>query len=99
MDWGFVKVRDYSGLEYPAACFAMLCYHCGMKYVEFFPNAKQENLFIGMIHAFQYMGIPKKVIMQVFLLRILYFKKVLLEKITYYDILLEHRNIRNCYSK
>ena len=62
MDWGFVKVRDYSGLEYQAACFAMICHHCGMKYVEFFPNAKQENLFIGMIHAFQYMGIPQKVL-------------------------------------
>ena len=62
MDWGFVKVRDYSGLEYQAACFAMICHHCGMKYIEFFPNAKQENLFIGMIHAFQYMGIPQKVL-------------------------------------
>ena len=31
MDWGFVKVRDYSGLEYQAACFAMICHHCGMK--------------------------------------------------------------------
>ena len=54
MDWGFVKVRDYSGLEYQAACFAMICHHCGMKYIGFFPNAKQENLFIGMIHEFQY---------------------------------------------
>ena len=62
MDWGFVKVRDYSGLEYQTACFAMICHHCGMKYIEFFPNAKQENLFIGMIHAFQYMGIPQKVL-------------------------------------
>lgn len=62
MDWGFVKVRDYSGLEYQAACFAMICHHCGMKYIEFFPNAKQENLFIGMIHSFQYMGIPQKVL-------------------------------------
>ena len=62
MDWGFVKVRDYSGLEYQAACFAMICHHCGMKYIEFFPNAKQENLFIGMIHAFIYMGIPKYVL-------------------------------------
>lgn len=62
MDWGFVRVRDYSGLEYQAACFAMICHHCGMKYVEFFPNAKQENLFIGMLHAFQYMGIPQKVL-------------------------------------
>lgn len=62
MDWGFVNVRDYSGLEYQAACFAMICHHCGMKYIEFFPNAKQENLFIGMIHSFQYMGIPQKVL-------------------------------------
>lgn len=62
MDWGFTKVRDYSGFEYQAACFAMICHHCGMKYIEFFPNAKQENLFIGMIHAFQYMGIPQKVL-------------------------------------
>ena len=62
MDWGFVKVRDYSGFEYQTACFAMICHHCGMKYVEFFPNAKQENLFIGMLHGFQYMGIPQKVL-------------------------------------
>ena len=62
MDWGFVKVRDYSGLEYQAACFAMICHHCGERYIEFFPNAKQENLFIGMIHAFAYMGIPRFVL-------------------------------------
>ena len=30
--------------------------------MEFFHNAKQENLFIGMIHAFRYMGIPKYVL-------------------------------------
>ncbi|MBM6927641.1 hypothetical protein H6B51_17435, partial [Pseudoflavonifractor phocaeensis] len=36
----------------------MICHHCGQRYIEFFPNAKQENLFIGMIHAFQYMGMP-----------------------------------------
>ena len=28
----------------------------------FFPNARQENLFIGMIHAFIYMGIPENVL-------------------------------------
>ena len=39
----------------------MICHHCGKRYVEFFPNARQENLFIGMIHAFTYMGIPKNV--------------------------------------
>lgn len=62
MDWGFTKVLDYDGTEYTAACFAMVCHHCGPRYVEFFPNAKQENLFIGMIHAFGYMGIPKCVL-------------------------------------
>ena len=58
MDWGFTKVLDYTGAEYTAACFAMICHHCGQRYLEFFPNAKQENLFIGMIHAFRYMGVP-----------------------------------------
>lgn len=58
MDWGFVSVEDSHGNEYKIACFAMICHCCGQRYVEFFPNAKQENLFIGIIHAFLYMGIP-----------------------------------------
>ena len=58
MDWGFTDVITPDGFVYRVACFAMVCHHCGMRYIEFFPNAKQENLFIGMIHAFQYMGIP-----------------------------------------
>lgn len=62
MDWGFTKVLDPFGNEYRAACFAMVCHHCGRCYIEFFPNAKQENLFIGMIHAFMYMGIPEYVL-------------------------------------
>lgn len=62
MDWGFTKVVDYDGSEYNAACFAMVCHHCGQQDIEFFPNAKQENLFIGMLHAFGYMGIPKYVL-------------------------------------
>jgi len=62
MDWGFTKVHDHNGDEYTAACFAMICHHCGQQYVEFFPNAKQENLFIGMLHAFAYLGIPKYVL-------------------------------------
>lgn len=62
MDWGFTKVLDHAGTEYSAACFAMICHHCGQRYVEFFPNAKQENLFIGMIHAFRYMGIPQHIL-------------------------------------
>ena len=62
MDWGFTKVIDYDGSEYSAACFAMICHHCGQRYVEFFPNAKQENLFIGMLHAFGYMGVPRYVL-------------------------------------
>ena len=62
MDWGFTKVVDYDGSEYNAACFAMVCHYCGQQYVEFFPTAKQENLFIGMLHAFGYMGIPEHVL-------------------------------------
>ena len=62
MDWGFTKVVDYTGHVFQAACFAMICHHCGQRYIEFFPNAKQENLFIGMIHAFAYMGVPEYVL-------------------------------------
>lgn len=62
MDWGFVNVVSNAGTTYRVACFAMICHHCGQRYIEFFPNAKQENLFIGMIHAFYYMGIPKYVL-------------------------------------
>ena len=62
MDWGFTEVVNGLGSSYKVACFAMICHHCGERYVEFFPNAKQENLFIGMIHAFIYMGIPKSVL-------------------------------------
>lgn len=62
MDWGFVNVETFNGKTYKIACFAMICHHCGQRYIEFFPNAKQENLFIGMIHAFIYMGIPKYVL-------------------------------------
>lgn len=62
MDWGFTKVQAIDGREYNVACFAMICHHCGQRYIEFFPNAKQENLFIGMIHAFRYMGVPNYVL-------------------------------------
>lgn len=62
MDWGFTWVIDPNGKEYKVACFAMICHYCGKMYIEFFPNAKQENLFIGMIHAFYMMGVPKYVL-------------------------------------
>ena len=62
MDWGFVNVERSNGSSYRAACFAMICHHCGERYVEFFSNAKQENLFIGMLHAFQKMGVPEHVL-------------------------------------
>lgn len=62
MDWGFVTVETASGETYKIACFAMICHACGKRYVEFFPNAKQENLFIGMIHAFLHMGVPRKIL-------------------------------------
>lgn len=62
MDWGFINVETGIGETYRAACFAMICHHCGERYIEFFPNAKQENLFIGMIHAFLYMGVPRYIL-------------------------------------
>lgn len=62
MDWGFVNVNDTAEKPYKVACFAMICHHCGKKYIEFFPNARQENLFIGMIHAFVFLGIPEYVL-------------------------------------
>ena len=62
MDWGFAEALDPSGRVFRVACFAMICHHCGQRYIEFFPNARQESLFIGMVHAFQYMGVPKFVL-------------------------------------
>ena len=62
MDWGFVNVEDTLGHAWRAACFALVCHHCGERYVEFFPDAKQENLFIGMLHAFMALGIPKRIV-------------------------------------
>lgn len=62
MDSGFVNIDTNNGQTFRAACFAMMCHHCGMRYVEFFPNAKQENLFIGMIHAFQRLGVPEYIL-------------------------------------
>lgn len=62
MDWDFVNLEDRAGASCKIACFAMICHHCGTCYVEFFPNARQENLFIGMVHAFMVMGVPEHVL-------------------------------------
>ena len=62
MDWGFTWVTDPAGNEYKVACFAMICHHCGKMYIEFFPNARQENLFIGMTHAFYMLGVPRYIL-------------------------------------
>ena len=61
MDWGFVDALDPAGNERRMACFAMVCHHCGTCYVEFFPNARQENLFIGMVRGFVVPGVPRRV--------------------------------------
>lgn len=62
MDRGFVTVVGLDGAERKIACFAMVRHHCGSSYVESFPNARQENLLIGMVHAFMAMGIPGEVL-------------------------------------
>lgn len=62
MDWGFVAVERAGGERARIACFAMVCHHCGGAHVEFFPNARQENLLIGMLHAFSALGVPATVL-------------------------------------
>lgn len=62
MDWGFVAVERPGGERARIACFAMVCQHCGGAHVEFFPNARQENLLIGMLHAFSALGVPATVL-------------------------------------
>jgi transposase len=64
IDWGFINVsiNNQAGLEFRAACFAQICHHCGAFYVEFFPNARQENLFIGMTHGFELLGVPRYIL-------------------------------------
>lgn len=59
---GFAAVVGPGGTEGGIACFAMVCHHCGSSYVEFSPNARQENLLIGMVHAFMTMGVPDEVL-------------------------------------
>lgn len=62
MDWGFINIEDKAGAMCRIACFVMVCHRCGTCYIEFFPNARQENLFIGMLHAFVAMGVPEHVL-------------------------------------
>ena len=62
MDWGFVNVINQQGDRSRIACFVMVCHHCGSIFIEFFPNARQESLFIGIIHAFGKLGIPHRVL-------------------------------------
>ena len=62
MDWGFTKAVDPSGEEYQVACFAIVCHHCCSAYIEFFSSAKQENLFIGLVRAFDRLGVPEYIL-------------------------------------
>ena len=34
MDWGFVNVETDPGSSFRVACFAMICHHCGKRYIE-----------------------------------------------------------------
>lgn len=63
MDWGFINVVNNEGIKSRLACFVMVCCHCRKPYIEFFTCARQEFLFIGMVHAFTYFGgLPKWVL-------------------------------------
>jgi hypothetical protein len=62
LSYFYATTKTNDGEAYRLACFVMICHHCGMCYIEFFTNARQENLFIGMLHAFLMMGIPRYVL-------------------------------------
>ncbi|WP_027405961.1 transposase [Anaerovibrio sp. RM50] len=62
MDWGFTKDVDPLGKEYQVACFAVVCHHCCSVYKEFFSSAKQDNIFIGLVRAFDWLGVPKYIL-------------------------------------
>ena len=47
MDWDFTDVLDYNGNTYRAACFAMICHHCGQRYMEFFPTPSRKTCLLG----------------------------------------------------
>ena len=57
--WGFADAGDWLGGACRIACLALACRHCGTSYVGLFPNARQENLSVGMVHAFMLMGVPE----------------------------------------
>lgn len=52
MDWGFVKVQTSIGQGYIAACFAMICHHCGQWYIEFFPIPSRKTCLLEWSTAF-----------------------------------------------
>lgn len=62
MDWGYLNIKTNLGDTHKVACFVMMCHYCGQRYIEFFQNTQQENLILGMSHAFCYMGVPQYVI-------------------------------------
>lgn len=64
MDWGFSSyVAEGKKREHKIACLVMILGYSRQRYVEFFSSARQENLFVGMTHGFQYFGgIPKSVL-------------------------------------
>lgn len=57
--WGFAAAGGPDGAEGRGACLCMACRHCGMPYVDLFPNARRENLFIGMLRALVVLGVPE----------------------------------------
>jgi transposase len=62
MDWGFIMTDSDAYVPSCLACFVMVYHYCGNCYIESFPNANQENLFIGMLHAFSMLGVPRYVL-------------------------------------
>ncbi len=57
MDWGFARYFDERTKRMKlVGCLVVVSGASRKRFIEFFSNCRQENLFIGIIHAFQYFG-------------------------------------------
>lgn len=61
-DWGLTDAEDPAGDAWRMARLAMACHRCGTCCMGLFPDARQENLSMGMARALLVMGVPERVL-------------------------------------
>ena len=57
MNWSFVDAEEPNGGAQHMARFAIVCHYRGAFHIEFFTNACQENLCVGMVWGFAAPGV------------------------------------------